>query len=566
MNYQKMHIRRFIIFYILTFGLLSSILLTLFAFLFGLNTIQKRYTQSYVQTTFQTFDANLNALVKNYNLILLDIASGSQLLEAMLHTKSGLTDITDQVQNILSLALSGYDDIKQLDIVNEAGNRYTCITHPDEQDAPLPLPPESFLKTLSASSLCLYEYTIQNQVGNPFLVFGRNSSIGKIIIYIPENIISQLYEANSLKNSSQFLSINGRIVSCSDISYIGFPSDLAAREKSTHTLFGGSAVYSHKIQIIALKDTLSLTYIVSNEDLYQTTGNLNRALLAALTLAVAVCLLLVLLVTKRLIYAIRELKQNLHIFSENYTHTIESHEDSELAELEQQFIYMSERIRTLIAHNKKAQHDKHVAELRALQSQINPHFIYNSIDAIVWMTKIQEPYADIEKLARSLAAFFRLGLHGGESIITIEDELAHVESYLEIEQIRFPQLFDVEICVENELRSLKIIKIILQPLVENAINHGFNNIGRKGHITLQIHPDPDNPNYVHFIVQDNGRGFILQSGEFPKRSKCSGSGYGLKNVNDRLILEYGTDAALSFNSTPDVGTTVSFRIRRDFMR
>ena len=125
----------------------------------------------------------------------------------------------------------------------------------------------------------------------------------------------------------------------------------------------------------------------------------------------------------------------------------------------------------------REQEEKRKSELDALQSQINPHFIYNSIDAISWMAKLKKPYSDIEKLSYHLGSFFRLGLHKGENLITVAEELQHVKSYLEIEKIRFPDLFEAEMEVEPEALEGRMLKIILQPLVENAINHGFKGIG-----------------------------------------------------------------------------------------
>ena len=309
-------------------------------------------------------------------------------------------------------------------------------------------------------------------------------------------------------------------------------------------------------------ETLELTYILSEQDLYRTTQMLNRVLLLSLIVAVVACLVLVLLVTRRLIKNIRELQKNLKLFSRDYTHAFQVGRGSELGELEEQFVKMSDRIRNLIENIEKEKDAKRVAELRALQSQINPHFIYNSIDAISWMAKLEKPYKDIEKLSYHLGSFFRLGLHKGENIITVAEELQHVKSYLEIEKIRFPNLFEIDMQVEPEALEGRMLKIILQPLVENAINHGFKEIQHKGLIRIRIFSE--GPAFV-FSVEDNGRGFAVEPDSLPENENRSG-GYALKNVNERLTLEYGGGSALTFLSMAGSGTTVRFRIEKAQMR
>ena len=555
MNYHNIHIRRFIILYIVCFGLFSSLLITLFAYFFGLATIQKNYTKNYVRATFQTFDTDMTALVKRNNTILFNISSNRVLRDTLLSTELSPQEQQNAVQSLLEEILDGYDEIRQIDIIFPTSQRYSYVAPPSDEESPLPLPSDAFLSGLSDRTLNLFDNCIFYQTDSPCLVFGRNTGIGSILLYLDETAVSSLYESSSLKNSVIFLSNEGRIISCSDTSYIGLPSSLH------FTASQESPLYTSSVEIPALGENLELTYILSNKDLYQTIGTLNRFLLLSLFSAVIVCLFLVLLISKKLINNIRSLRKNLALFSKDYTHTFSIAKHSELEELEWQFIKMSDRIRILIQNIEKEREQKRIAELRALQSQINPHFIYNSIDAISWMAKLKKPYADIEKLSYHLGMFFRLGLHKGENVITIAEELQHVRSYLEIERIRFPDLFDVKIEADPEVLNYKIIKIILQPLVENAINHGFRDINYKGLITIRIAAAPDASGFLRFEVNDNGKGMDYSGSSLPQSNNKSG-GYGLVNVNERLIMEYGSESAISFQSGPDTGTTVSFLIRK----
>ncbi|MBO5070564.1 MAG: sensor histidine kinase [Roseburia sp.] len=564
MNYHNIHIRRFIILYIVCFGLLSSLFITLFAYFFGLTAIQENYTKNYVQATFETFDTDMTALVKRNNTVLFNISSNDTLLATLLSTNMSLQEQQNSVQVLLEEILDGYDEIRQIDIIFPTSQRYTYVSSAYDEKLPLPLPSDDFLSNLSDRMLNLFDCCIFDQTDNPCLVFARNTGIGSIILYLNETAVSSLYESSSLKNSIIFLSNNGRIVSCSDTSYIGLQSSLHFMETLVLSSSQENPVYTYSVEIPALGERLELTYILSNKDLYQTTSALNRILLISLFLAVVVCLFMVLLISKKLINNISSLRKNLDLFSKDYMHTFSIAKHSELEELEWQFINMSDRIRILIQNIEKEREQKRIAELRALQSQINPHFIYNSIDAISWMAKLKKPYSDIEKLSYHLGMFFRLGLHKGENIITIAEELQHVRSYLEIEKIRFPDMFDVKVEADPEVMDYKVIKIILQPLVENAINHGFRGINYKGLITIRISTAQDAPAFLNFQVDDNGKGMDFSGSSLPQ-SKSKSGGYGLVNVNERLIMEYGHESALCFKSKPDIGTTVSFLIEKKYL-
>lgn len=562
MNDQKIHIQRFVVLYILVFGLLSSLAITLFAWVFGLTTIQENYSSNYVQSTFQAFDTDMAALVKKNNQILFNITSDQTLLRILTDLNLTVEEKREQVQALLDELFGGFSEIRQIDIIFPTRHRYTYVAPAYDVSAPLSLPPESFLSTFTGRSLDLYDHCIYDQSGAPCLVFGRSSSIGDVLLYMNETSVSSMYESASLKNSKIFLANNGRIISCSDADYINILASLPLKESRMYSFFQENPVYTHEVEILALGETLELTYILSEQDLYRTTQMLNRVLLLSLIVAVVACLVLVLLVTRRLIKNIRGLQKNLKLFSKDYTHAFQVGKGSELGELEEQFVKMSDKIRNLIENIEKEKDAKRVAELRALQSQINPHFIYNSIDAISWMAKLEKPYSDIEKLSYHLGSFFRLGLHKGENIITVAEELQHVKSYLEIEKIRFPNLFEVEMEVEPQALEGRMLKIILQPLVENAINHGFKGIRYKGLITIRIFSE--GTAFV-FSVEDNGRGIEGEPESLPRSENRSG-GYALKNVNERLTLEYGSGSALTFVSRAGSGTTVKFRIGKEQMR
>ena len=207
----------------------------------------------------------------------------------------------------------------------------------------------------------------------------------------------------------------------------------------------------------------------------------------------------------------------------------------------------------MIQKNNEEKEKQRIAELKALQAQINPHFMYNALDAIIWHAKLknQEYLAD---MVYELATFFKISLHKGENFIYVWEEIKHVESYVKIEQMRFPNLFEIHYRIQEDILQTKILKIILQPLVENAIKHGFEYIESGGVITIVGYSDGDD---LVFEIEDNGAGMKFD----PLSVAYTSNGYGIKNVHERLVLEYGQGYGLTFYSEEGKGTRVVVRLK-----
>ena len=200
-------------------------------------------------------------------------------------------------------------------------------------------------------------------------------------------------------------------------------------------------------------------------------------------------------------------------------------------------------------------------EAKRKQSQINPHFLYNTLDIIVWMIE-NEQKAEAVKAVTALARFFRISLSKGKSIITVRDELEHVRNYLMIQHMRFKNKFTYEIQAEDGVLELASLKLMLQPLVENAIYHGMEFMDGDGEILLKVWKEEGD---LYFSVIDNGLGMTeeqvgnLFTGASHVDSK-RGSGIGVKNVNERIKLYFGEKYGLSIESEPDEGTTVKIHL------
>ncbi len=201
------------------------------------------------------------------------------------------------------------------------------------------------------------------------------------------------------------------------------------------------------------------------------------------------------------------------------------------------------------------QESKRKSELNSLQAQINPHFLYNTLDSIVWMIE-NENYDGAIIMVTALARLFRISLSKGKNIITVRDELEHAKNYLTIQNIRYKNKFTYEIKAEESILECGIIKLIVQPLIENAIYHGMEFMNGDGEILVKAYKQED----LYIDIIDNGLGMPQEVADDlltnEGKSKGSGSGIGLKNVNERIQLYFGTDYGLEIYSEPDEGTTI----------
>lgn len=191
-------------------------------------------------------------------------------------------------------------------------------------------------------------------------------------------------------------------------------------------------------------------------------------------------------------------------------------------------------------------------EIESLKMEINTHFLFNTFDVIMWLARLSKQ-SDIEKLVLSLAKFYKLSLHGGDKIIRVEEEIEMIRHFVEIEKVSYPDKFIIEYNVAEEVKSCMILKLILQPLIENAIKHGIAVSGRAGKIILNVFTKDEN---IVFEVIDDGVGFDVDvQMQNPKETSRS-----LKTLTERLWLEYGDKHSFVIDSVIGQGTTITVKI------
>ena len=246
---------------------------------------------------------------------------------------------------------------------------------------------------------------------------------------------------------------------------------------------------------------------------------------------------------------------------------VTSENANEIAELGLSFNIMIGKIKEMLDSKVKEQENLKKAEFRTLQAQINPHFLYNTLDTIVWMAEAKQN-AQVIEIVSALSRFFRISLSKGKDWITIQEEIERTRSYLTIQKIRYRDILDYKIEADETVLKGTALKLILQPLVENAIYHGIKN--KRGGGTITVRAYRQDRDKILFEVEDNGIGMTAYR-LYTVQSKLDGTpheinldrdetGFGLENVNQRIKLYYGQAYGLSIQSTYNEGTRVTLVI------
>ncbi|MFT4106912.1 MAG: sensor histidine kinase [Lacrimispora sp.] len=235
----------------------------------------------------------------------------------------------------------------------------------------------------------------------------------------------------------------------------------------------------------------------------------------------------------------------------------------EIQTLSDQYDHMVFRIGELLDHVRQEQELKRKTELKLLQAQINPHFLYNTLDTIVWLAEGKR-HQEVVEMVTALSSFLRMGLNNGRDFIAIRGEAEHINSYLQIQHFRYEDILDYEIDFEEGIMDFSIMKLTLQPIVENALYHGIKNCRKKGFLKISGWQEG---NDIFLRVEDNGIGMKPESLLKMQKLVSRGGedvdmreGFGIANVAERIRLNFGADYGLSVESQYGVGTSVTVQI------
>lgn len=225
----------------------------------------------------------------------------------------------------------------------------------------------------------------------------------------------------------------------------------------------------------------------------------------------------------------------------------------ELGRLQSSFNTMLGRIKTMMIEEHRLGQEVKNMELKALQAQINPHFLYNTLDLIHWRA-MSKDVPEISKIVLALARFYKLGLSRGEDMVRLDNEIEHIRMYIQIQNERYRNMIELITEIDKDVAECKVLKLLLQPLVENAIVHGImEKTEMEGRILIKAYKTTEN---LQIIIEDNGEGMSDEQICSLMTLDRSSEHYGIKNINERIQLLFGKEFGLQFQSTIGKGTTV----------
>ncbi|WP_314590373.1 sensor histidine kinase [Paenibacillus terrigena] len=296
--------------------------------------------------------------------------------------------------------------------------------------------------------------------------------------------------------------------------------------------------------------------VAYKDELLTTKSELGTFLLWFLIVVIIFVLLLAIFVSARISSPIQRLAKSVKMLGEGHLNTpIPVSGIYEVEELSRRYHVMLQQIRHLMDQIIVEQEAKRKSELDVLQAQINPHFLYNTLNSVIRLVEKGQSGEAVSAIT-SLSRFFRISLSKGKNFITVQEELEHVRHYLIIQTIRYKNKFHYTIEAEEQVLPCLSMKLILQPIVENAIVHGIEQMADKGMIRIVAKVDDGK---LLFEIMDNGLGMsqnVMDRLLLHEVPNSQGSGVGVRNVNQRIHLHYGSEYGIQFDSELEEGTTV----------
>nr|QGT50954.1 sensor histidine kinase [uncultured Firmicutes bacterium] len=368
------------------------------------------------------------------------------------------------------------------------------------------------------------------------------------------------------KQGTLFLAADNHIVNLSGSAYINRFVNAPGLSKiiNNSTIDNGYTDIDNIEYLVSYRDlkhpSLKLVGAVQCTELDDSSTFVGQAIVFTALISLLLSLLILSFILQNITAPLHRLANTMENFTDNLNLRMEIPSNDIIGKLYKSFNTMMSTISNLIEDVNTLFQKQKVSELKALQAQINPHFLYNTLDSINWMAK-KYGAKDISKLATSLGSFFRHSLNKGQEYTTISNELQQIISYVYIQKVRFKDKFDLNIHVDEEILDYSIIKLSLQPLVENCIVHAFEEIDYKGVIDVDGYRDG---NYIFLQVSDNGVG--ANTDELNKAVNKSFNinepieKYGLHNVNERIKLYFNDNCGLSFSANESGGITVTIKI------
>ncbi|MDO3412662.1 sensor histidine kinase [Saccharibacillus sp. CPCC 101409] len=528
-------------------------------------------SQETVSKTAQLLDSRLNDVALSVQSLMLSDAYRKMMLDVFSHDVSNYYVHLSDLQYVLSQAMFNEPIIENVLIVTPIGDFYstTQIRAQDHsfydselyglsKETPGGYWAKGHYDRLFTGGQRVVSFVIRGIYENPYTPISNVF----IVVNIRENRINELLNQGGQQAGWDYYLVSGEgeAVVESRWPFQGrFPWKPVLAEAATETRAQErSYSYEGKEYLVNYKSsTASPGWIVSGmQSRDQLLGKLQRVQRITLYV-IAVFLLATWLIsgqlTSVLLKPLLKLRRLMRKVEENQLSVVyESRYEDEVAQVGYQFNRMMSEIKVLIADVKAKEEDKRHAEIRALTAQMEPHFLYNTLNTI-YCKSVMGENDDVNEMILSLSQMFQIGLSGGKDLIPLEDELSHMRQYFAIQQKCYEGLFEYTVTIKDETLLLRLLpKIILQPVVENSIQHGFSDRTAGGRIDITVGRERE---LLHICITDNGLGLDAARVNLGMaRAPQSKKGYALFNIRHRLTLYYGAEARMEVGGEPGKGS------------
>ena len=450
---------------------------------------------------------------------------------------------------------------------------YLYLEEGEEQDLTIPSPVyykplsritnESWVSWMvNQEEFWIGEHIIPTDQGDtPVISFARRlydrdgAFIGLLVTHIRSSVLKDTMGHLYSDANRYLMDKDGRLLtSMGDVKQVKIASDFTKRMAEQELSGGIREIRPHWL-IVGSKFFYADLYMVEVTPWSDVTKGFTRLLYVFLGIGLVAILCVIFLtfyLSRQFTTPIHRLLMAMKTFSLGQPTPLPQDYRNEFGVLFRGYNQLIEKINELV-HSLEEQHQRQrVAEIETLQAMINPHFLYNTLDQLNWMA-IQSEQHHISHILSLMGKMFRIVLSNGETMITVRDEITHIECYLQIQQIRTNHRFTYELDVADEVRDLYLPKLTLQPFVENAFMHGFNN-RKDGHLQVAVRTAED---ALLIRIIDNGVG-IQDNWESAGRKKSGG--YGIRNVRERIHAFFGPSYGCQLSRRPEGGTEVSIRL------
>ena len=410
--------------------------------------------------------------------------------------------------------------------------------------------------------------TLSREVHN---FYGTGNSDGVVFIDLNYSAISELCDKNSIGDKGYVFILD------QDGNIVYHPSQQQLYNElqtenidivmnaDTDTLVTGTGD-DEKIYTFSRSETTGWTVVgcMNMAELLKDSREANKIYMLTAIVLVVIAMLLSSFISKSITLPIQKLRNSMERVQEGdfKAADIVIPAENEIGSLTTSFNVMTHKIEDLMAQNVHEQELKRKSELKALQSQINPHFLYNTLDSIIWMAEGKKN-EDVVVMTASLARLLRQSISNEDETVSIIQEIQYIKSYLTIQKMRYKDKLEYEIDVDSSIYSVHIVKLVLQPIIENAIYHGLKYKDSKGMIWVKGHQDGRN---AVIEIKDDGVGMDEETlAHIFEKHKVNyhSNGVGVYNIQKRLSLYYGKEYGLRYESEKGKGTTVTVVIPMD---